>query len=103
MLIYPGRPNIPWFWDLLAMSCQINLCTPNLPDLLTQPFNLESVQPKSSCLTPAASAIKDQGFSEVVVAQIEAPPDQFMRQSGPVLQSGAKVIRWTSGHHLSKP
>ena len=26
--------------------------------------------------------------------------DQSMRQSGPFLQSGATLIRWTSGHHL---
>ena len=30
----------------------------------------------------------------------EDQPDQFMRQSGPFLQSGASVIRWTSGHHF---
>ena len=27
-------------------------------------------------------------------------PDQYMRQSGPFLQSGASAIRWTSGHPL---
>ena len=36
ILIAPGRPNMPWFWDLMAMSCQIPL---SLPNLLTQPFN----------------------------------------------------------------
>ena len=30
----------------------------------------------------------------------EDQPDQSMRQSGPFLQSGASVIRWTSGHPL---
>ena len=33
----------------------------------------ESVKPESSCLTLRASSIKEQGFSEAVVAQIEAP------------------------------
>ena len=33
----------------------------------------ESVKPKSACIAPRASAIKEQGFSEVVAAQIEAP------------------------------
>ena len=28
------------------------------------------------------------------------PPGQSMRQSGPFLQSGASLIRWTSGHPL---
>ena len=32
----------------------------------------ESVKPKSTCLAPRASAIKEQGFSEAVSAQIEA-------------------------------
>ena len=30
----------------------------------------------------------------------EDQPDQSMRQGGPFLQSGASVIRWTSGHPL---
>ena len=36
IMIAPGWPNMPWFWDLVAMSSQIPL---NLPNLLTQPFN----------------------------------------------------------------
>ena len=36
ILITPGWPNMPWFWDLVAMSSQIPLC---LPNLVTQPFN----------------------------------------------------------------
>ena len=35
----PGWPNMPWFWDLVAMSSQIPLCLPSLPNLVTQPFN----------------------------------------------------------------
>ena len=30
---------MPWFWDLVAMSSQIPLSLPNLPNQLTQPFN----------------------------------------------------------------
>ena len=39
ILIAPGWPNMPWFWDLVTMSCQIPLCLPSRLDLLTQPFN----------------------------------------------------------------
>ena len=39
ILIAPGWPNMPWFWDLVAMSSQIPLSLSNLPNLLTQPFN----------------------------------------------------------------
>ena len=53
----------------------------------------EPVKPEATCLAPRATAIKEQGFSEAVAAQIEAQPDLSMRQSGPFLQSGASVIR----------
>ena len=33
----------------------------------------ESDKPKSTCMTPRASAIKEQGFSEAVAAGIETP------------------------------
>ena len=39
ILIASGWPNMPWFWDLVAMSSQIPLSLPNLPNLLTQPFS----------------------------------------------------------------
>ena len=39
ILIAPGWPNMPWFWDLVIMSSQVPLSLPNLPNLLTQPFN----------------------------------------------------------------
>ena len=39
ILIAPGWPNMPWFWDLGAMSSQVPLCLPNIPNLLSQPFN----------------------------------------------------------------
>ena len=36
VLLAPGWPNMPWFWDLVAMSSQIPLY---LPNLVSQPFN----------------------------------------------------------------
>ena len=39
ILIAPGWPNMPWFWDLVELSSQIPLCLPHHPDLVTQPFN----------------------------------------------------------------
>ena len=77
ILIAPGWPNMPWFWDLVPMSSQIPLCLPSLPNLITQPSNqalhknlsnlnlhawlLESQQSRSK-------VIKEQGFSEAVAA-----------------------------------
>ena len=74
ILIAPGWPNMPWFWDLVTMSSQIPL---SLPNLLTQPFNQiphrNLDKPKSQCMAPRATAIKEQGFSEAVATRIEAP------------------------------
>ena len=77
IIIAPGWPNMTWFWDLVEMSSQIPLLLPQLPNLLTQPFNQTPSQKsdklKSSCMAPRATAIKEQGFSEAVATRIEAP------------------------------
>ena len=63
---------MPWFWDLVAMSSQIPLCLPKAAHTAFQPdSSQESVKPKSICLAPRASAIKEQFFPEG--ARIEAP------------------------------
>ena len=111
ILIAPGWPNMPWFWDLVAMSSQIPPPPPP-PAQSTQPSDTAlqsdssrgSAQLKSACLAPRASAIKEQGFSEAVAARIETPQRGSTRSayeaSGPFLQNGSSVTRWTSGHPL---
>ena len=108
ILIAPGWPNMPWFWDLVAMSSRAPLSLPNLPNLLTQPFNqiphrnLTNLNLHAWLLEPQKSKNKvslRQWQQELRLLK-ENQPDQSMRQSGPFLQSGATLIRWTSGHHL---
>ena len=82
IMIAPGWPNMPWFWDLVTMSSQAPL---SLPNLLTQPFNQiphrhnPSDKSKSPCLAPRATKIKEQGFSEAVAARVEAPQRRSTR------------------------
>ena len=71
--IAPGWPNMPWFWDLVAMSSQIPLSLPNLLTFLQSDPSQKYDKSKSPCMAPRASAIKEQGFSEAVAARIEAP------------------------------
>ena len=72
IIIAPGWPNMTW--DLVEMSSQIPLLLPQLPNLLTQPDpSQKSDKPKSPCMAPRATAIKEQGFSEAVATRIEAP------------------------------
>ena len=85
ILIAPGWPNMPWFWDLVAMSSQVPLLLPNIPNLVSQPFN---------------KVLHRNLWQNELRLLKEDQPDLSMRQRGPFLQSGASVIRWTSEHHL---
>ena len=108
ILIAPGWPNMPWFWDLVAMSSQIPLCLPSIPNLVSQPFNqvlhrnLSNLNLHAWLLEPQQSRSKAslRQWQHKLRLLKEDQPDLSMRQSGPFLQSGASVIRWTSGHHL---
>ena len=108
ILIAPGWPNMLWFWDLVAMSSQIPLCLPSIHNLVSQPFiqvlhrNLSNLNLHAWLLEPQQSRSKAslrQWQHELRLLK-EDQPDLSMRQSGPFLQSGASVIRWTLGHHL---
>ena len=82
ILIAPGWPNMPWFWDLVTMSSRVPLSLPNMANLLTalqSDPSQKSDKSKSPCLAPRASAIKEQGFSEAVVSRIEAPQRRSTR------------------------
>ena len=102
ILIAPGRPNMPWFCDLVAMSSQIPL---SLPNLLTRPVNQTPHRNQSNLnlyawlLEPRQS--KSRASLRLWQHELrlrDDQPDQSMRQSWPLLQSGASVFRWTSGH-----
>ena len=108
ILIAPGWPNMPWFWDLVAMSSHIPLCLPIIPNLVSQPFNQVLHRNLSNLNLHAWLLEPQQSRSKASLRQWqhewrllkEDQPDLSMRESGPFLQSGASVIRWTSGHHL---
>ena len=105
ILIAPGWPNMPWFWDLVAMSSRVPLSLPNLPNLVTQPFNkiphrnLTNLNLHAWLLEPQLSRSRAslKQWQQELRPLREGQPDQSMRQSGPFLQSGASLIRWTSG------
>ena len=105
ILIAPGWPNMPWFWDLVTMSSQIPLSLPNLPNLLTQPFNqiphrnLTNLNLHAWLLEPQRSRSRAslKQWQQGLRLLKEDQPDQSIRQSGPFLQS-KKLIRWTSRH-----
>ena len=104
IIIAPGWPNMPWFWDLVEMSSQIPICLPNHPDLLTQSFsgNLHKDLQNQNLLEPKlfgnrGSLTKWQRKLKLLE---EGVPDLSMKQSGRFLFDGARRIRWTSIHKL---
>ena len=108
IMIAPGWPNMPWFGVLVTLSSQAPLSLPNLPNLLTQPFNqiphrnLTNLNFHAWLLEPQKSKNRSslRQWQQELRLFKEDLPDQSMRQNGPFLQSGASLIRWTSGHHL---
>ena len=91
-----------------VQSNPIEPTLPALPNLLTQPFNqiphrnLTNLNLHAWLLEPQLS--RNKGFLKQWQKGLrllrEDPPDQSMKQSGPFLQNGATLIRWTSGHPL---
>ena len=108
IIVAPGWPNMPWFWDLVEMSSQILMCLPNRPDLLTQPFNgslhrdLQNLNLHACLLEPRISGNKGSltKWQRELKLLKDGLPDLSMKQSGPFLFNGARRIRWTSIHHL---
>ena len=108
ILIAPGWPYMPWFRDLVEMSSQIPLTLPHLLNLLTQPFNqiphrnLTNLNLHAWLLEPQQSRSRAslRRWQQELRPLKGDQPDQSMRQSEPFLQSGASLIRWTSGHPL---
>ena len=91
---------MPWFWDLVAVSSQIPLCMPNLPNLVSQPFNqtlhrnLSNLNLLAWLLEPQQSrsrASLKQWQHELRLLK-EDQPDLSVRQSGPPLKAIADFL-----------
>ena len=104
ILIAPGWPNMPWFWDLVNMSVQIPLLLPQVSNLITQPFNqcphrdLPNLNLHAWLLEPLPSSKPGsrQKWQQELRLLKDALPEPFMNQSGPFLSDGVRRIRWTS-------
>ena len=108
ILIAPGWPNMPWFWDLISLSSQIPFSLPLERNLLTQPFNgllhrnLNHLNLHAWLLEPLPSGDKGslRRWQQELRLLREVQPERSISQSGPFLLSGATPARWTSGRPL---
>ena len=83
ILVTPGWPNMPWFWDLVDFFISDTHLSPKPPrsgDSTIQPGSPQgSSQSQPSRLAPRAEAIKEQVFSSPVALCIEAPQRRSTR------------------------
>ena len=105
ILIAPGWPNMPWFWALVSLSCQIPFRLPLQRDLVTQPFNglpHSNLNLHAWLLEPLS--FKSKGslmkWQQKLRLLRDYQPEPFTNQSGPFLSNGANQTRWTSGRPL---
>ena len=108
ILIAPGWPGMPWFWDLVHLSVEIPLQLPASPNLLKQSSNQvfhnnsQYLNLHAWCLGVSNSKNK----VSLLKWQRELLPlkghqqDLFTKQSGPFLKNDAEKIRWMSPNLL---
>ena len=108
ILIAPGWPNMPWFWDLVSLSVQIPFKLPLQKDLVTQPFNglvhknLSNLNLHAWLLEPLPFRNKGSlpKWQQELRLLKDAQPEPFINQSGPFLSNGVTQTRLTSGRPL---
>ena len=96
ILIAPGWPNMPWFWDLVELSARVPLCLPHHPDLVTQPFNkarhrdLTNLNLHAWLLEPRQSRSRGSlvQWRQELRRLKDVQPEQSTKRSGPFF------VRW---------
>ena len=73
ILIAPGWPNMPFFGSSDHVQSDPTEPAQPVDTTFQSDPSQKSDKPKSPCMAPRATAIKEQGFSEAVATRIEAP------------------------------
>ena len=108
ILIAPGWPNMPCFWDLVDLLVHIPFRLPQIPDLVTQPFNGLPHRNLSNLnlhawlleLLPSRNTGPLMRWQHELKLLREAQPEPCINQSGPFFLNGAIRTMWTSGRPL---
>ena len=104
ILIAPGWPNMPWFWDLVAMSSHIPLSLPNLSSLFTA-IRSDPSQKSDNLNLHAGLLEPQQSRSRTCLRQWQqelrllkgGSIRSVYETNGSFLPSDVSFIRWTSG------
>ena len=108
ILIAPGWPMMPWFWDLVQLSTEIPLQLPVSTTLLKQSHNYvfhsnpQHLNLHAWCLGVDNSKNKTSlwKWQRELLHLSGHQQGPSTNQSGPYLKNGAEKIRWISPLHL---
>ena len=108
IVIAPGWPGMPWFWDLVQLSTEIPLQLPVSTTLLKQSYkyvfhnNPQQLNLHAWCLGEDNSKNKASlwRWQRELLPLSGHQQGPSTSQSGPYLKDGAEKIRWISPLHL---
>ena len=108
IVIAPGWPGMPWFWDLVQLSTEIPLQLPVSTTLLKQSHKLvfhnnpQHLNLHAWCLGADNSRNKASlwRWQRELLPLSGHQQGPSTNQSGPYLKNGAEKIRWISPLHL---
>ena len=108
IMIAPGWPGMPWFWDLVQLSTEIPLQLPVSTTLLKQSHNYvfhnnpQQLNLHAWCLGADNSKNKASlwRWQRELLPLSGHQQGPSTGQSGPYLKNGAEKIRWISPLHL---
>ena len=100
ILIAPGWPNMPWFWDLISLpnSLQSPSTAGSAKTAVQRSPSQEPMPSEPACLAPRISSILERGFSAEVEARIEAPQRGSTRA---IYKSKWGIfVKWCESHQV---
>ena len=108
ILIAPGWPGMPWFWDLVQLSTEIPLQLPVSTTLLKQSHsyvfhsNPQHLSLHAGCLGADNSRSKASlwRWQRELLHLRDHQLEPYTSQSGRYLKNGAEKIQWISPLHL---